>query len=282
MNAQLSIAKFAELLEILAADPRGPENEADAAYPEWVRSSVSAAGTKLRVLRHMLASARSEKPALLDVGAQVGAMAAYAARLGFRVAAVDYPNYARRFGAILKPHGVDYHSCDIAREPLPFADVTFDFVTYMDVIEHHSFSPKRVLLEIFRVLRPGGQVIITTPNHASIYNRISLLAGRSVNDDFRYFFEDCAARDFYPGHHREYTRRDLRYALAATGFRVRECKVFDEDADSLRYALRRNGNGSKFRTYLNLGAAWAGTLTGALRLPFGRLLWAVAERPESA
>jgi 2-polyprenyl-3-methyl-5-hydroxy-6-metoxy-1,4-benzoquinol methylase len=55
------------------------------------------------------------------------------------------------------------------------------------VIEHHSHSPKRVLEEIRRVLKPGGCVIISTPNQASIYNRITILTGGSVADPFDYF-----------------------------------------------------------------------------------------------
>ncbi|HEY4741389.1 MAG: methyltransferase domain-containing protein [Candidatus Acidiferrales bacterium] len=39
-------------------------------------------------------------------------------------------------------------------ERLPFADNSFDFVTYTDIIEHHAFSPKRVLAEFIVYLFP--------------------------------------------------------------------------------------------------------------------------------
>ena len=86
---------------------------------------------------------------------------------------------------------------------LPFADNSFDFVTYTDVIEHHAFSPTRVLAEIHHVLVPDGRLIVATPNHASIYNRIKLFFGGSVNDNFDYFFNTNADVKTYDGHHRE-------------------------------------------------------------------------------
>jgi 2-polyprenyl-3-methyl-5-hydroxy-6-metoxy-1,4-benzoquinol methylase len=283
LNNAPTLAGFNAILEKLAADPRGRASDQDEGYPYWVRHSVAAGGTKLRVLRHLLRNVPSgEVPCLLDLGAQVGAMAAYATQLGFRVSAVDYQFYARRFAPMLAAYGVQYTACDVGREPLPYADASFHFVTYMDVIEHHSFSPRRVLAEIRRVLQPGGQVIITTPNHTSIYNRLSLLAGRSVNDGFDHYFDVCGDMDTYPGHHREFTRAELRRALERSAFRVRECRVFDESPASQWYFMRHNrganGDARGFHACANLGAAVAGKVFEAARLPFGRLLWAVGEK----
>ena len=271
------IRRFDAILEAIANDPRGPSGAEDTAYPAWARHSIAAGGTKLRVLHYMLAHARSSHPRFLDVGAQVGAMVAYAAELGFQSHALDLPHYARRFSVIAADYGVDYRSCDLSNEPLPFPDDSFDFVSYMDVVEHHAFSSKRVFLEIHRVLAPGGRVIITTPNHASLYNRLSLLAGRSVNDSFDYYFTTCAEHPIYPGHHREFTRSELRRALEATSFDVIECRVIDEDPASQAYCMRvvAPARGS----YLNLALACIGKLWAAARLPFGRLLWAVGEKP---
>ena len=281
---KLSLKQLEPILEALATDPRGPADATDTAYSAWVRDTVCAAGTKLRVLRYMLENAspvNGHAPRLLDVGAQLGVVVAYASTLGFRTAAVDYPLLARRFGPILEQFGVEYRACDVAREALPFEDGSFEFVTYMDVIEHHAFSPKRVLREIHRVLAARGRVIVTTPNHASIYNRFSLLMGRSVHDDFSYYFDSCAADDPYPGHHREYTRNELCRALEATSFRVLKCSVIDEDPASYLYCVRRRCNssvGAKAGCYLMIAVALLGRIWPALHLPFGRLLWAVAEK----
>ncbi len=288
-----------QVLETIAGDPRIPPN-----FTGWIRSSLRTCGWKIHALRYIQSHASSNVPAsvppvslppdagspsLLDAGAQFGALAIYAAKLGCRVSAVDYGPNAKIYRAIAADHGVDYRECDVGAEPLPFPDNSFDFVTYTDVIEHHSFSSKRVLQEIHRVLEPGGRLILLTPNHASIYNRVRLLLGRSVNDEFDYFFNTCADDKVYDGHHREYTRREIHTALQETQFRVLECRVVEQDLAALRYALRRDPDGSHATpatrdsflrqvAYRESVLCALGKIWMALHLPFGRWIWAVGEK----
>jgi SAM-dependent methyltransferase len=265
-----------QTLEMIASDPRIPPN-----FRDWIRASIRSGGGKNQVLRYILDHAPSggAAPRVLDVGAQFGALAVYAVTLGCHAAAVDYGPSAKTFQKVAVDHGVDYKQCDIGAESLPFSDNQFDFVTYTDVMEHHSFSPKRILREIHRVLAPGGQIILVTPNHASLYNRLKLLLGGSVNDDFDYFFDQSAEERIYGGHHREYTRAELKAALRRTEFRVRECRVFEQDLASLLYYLRRHRTAQKFfpesRDLLlsALGKIWA-----FLHLPLGRWIWVVGEK----
>jgi hypothetical protein len=111
-----------------------------------------------------------------------------------------------------------------------------------------------------------------------------LLRGRSINDTFDYFFESADKQPVYLGHHREYTRVELRAALERTGFRVLQCSVIDEGlrsqlphfrrerARGLIPALRSRG---KFLAASVLGNVWSG-----LALPFGRVLWAAGQKAD--
>jgi SAM-dependent methyltransferase len=264
------------VLESIASDSRLPPN-----YSQWVRASLRMAGWKVRTLQYVLdhAPANSNPPSILDVGAQFGSLAVYARKLGCRASAVDYGSYAKRFREIAVDCGVDYRECDLGSEALPFADRSFDFVTYTDVIEHHSFSSKRVLREIHRVLVPGGRLILLTPNHASIYNRLKLLAGRSVQDDLDYFFETSAEDAVYDGHHREYTRAEVRTILQRTQFRVRECRVVEQELGPLlRFVSRNQAESRGLSTSRDLLLCALGKLWTPLRLPFGRWIWAVGEK----
>jgi 2-polyprenyl-3-methyl-5-hydroxy-6-metoxy-1,4-benzoquinol methylase len=270
---------FDEVLKFLARElsPNDPVGET------WILNSITAAGVKLRTLQFILERSSPEIPsALLDIGAQVGSLVIYATRLGMRASAVDLPDFFEKFAQPSLKCGVDYKPCDITTSPLPFADRSFDYVSYLDVIEHHPHSPKRVLEEIRRVLRPGGCVIISTPNQASIYNRIKLLTGGSVSDPFDYFFESTAQMTPYPGHHREYVRSELRSALAASEFRVLDCRVIDEDFRPALMLMSRERNGHFFqqlwRHRKDLGPTALGQIWSLLGLPFGRVLWAVAEK----
>ena len=265
-----------QVLELIAKDPRIPSN-----FQHWVRSSIRNGGWKLRTLRYILdhAPSNTAQPVLLDVGAQFGSLALYAVKLGCRVAAVDYGPTAKPYKEIGTDQGVDYRECNVGCERLPFPDSVFDFVTYTDVLEHHSFSSKRVLLEINRVLAPGGCLVLMTPNHASIYNRFKLLFGKSVNDELDYFFNTCAEDEVYDGHHREYTQAEIKTILESTQFRVRECRVVEQDLTSLLYYLRRDRQRFEVRPYVgDLLLCALGTIWMRLHLPFGRWIWAVGEK----
>ncbi len=48
---------------------------------------------------------------------------------------------------------------------LPFADASFDFAFASDVIEHVT-APAPWVREVLRVVRPGGRILLTTPNYA--------------------------------------------------------------------------------------------------------------------
>jgi SAM-dependent methyltransferase len=267
---------LAQILERIASDARMPPN-----FPDWIRGSIRSGGGKNRVLRYVLGHALygGTPPRVLDVGTQFGSLAVYAVKLGCHAAAVDYGPAAKTFQKVAVDHGVDYKQCDVGAEPLPFSDNQFDFVSYTDVMEHHPFSPKRVLREIHRVLVPGGRVIVVTPNHASLYNRLMLFFGGSVNDDFDYFYDTCAEERIYEGHHREYTRAELTTALRRTQFRVRECRVLDQDLASLLYYLRRHRTRAEVLTESrDLVLSALGEIWGVLHLPFGRWIWAVGEK----
>jgi len=64
------------------------------------------------------------------------------------------------------------------QKPLPIADESVDVVILQEVIEH---LPNQLftLTEIFRILKPGGELFLTTPSRSSIQARLSYLAFES-------------------------------------------------------------------------------------------------------
>lgn len=65
--------------------------------------------------------------------------------------------------------------CDL-EEGLPFEDNSFDLVYAAELIEH-LYNPDFFLEECYRVLRPEGTIIISTPNMHAWYNRFLFLLG---------------------------------------------------------------------------------------------------------
>lgn len=94
----------------------------------------------------------------LDVGCGEGSNTRQLARLGARMSAVDIaPTFVRyaRASEVADPLGIDYVVGDGMQ--LPFADGAFDFATaFMSLMDMPD--PARALLQMRRVVRPGGFV----------------------------------------------------------------------------------------------------------------------------
>ena len=86
----------------------------------------------------------------------------------------------------------------------------FDVIVAADVIEHLS-PPGEVLRDMLRVLRPGGQVLLSVPNFAHWYPRIRVAAGL-FGYDRRGILDET--------HLRFFTRATLHRLVRASGFEI--------------------------------------------------------------
>ncbi len=148
-----------------------------------------------------------------------------------RVHAVDKTDHLReRF----ERQGVDFRTCDLGGEDsLPFDDDTMDVIIFTEVLEHLFRPPTEVLSDMRRVLRPGGRLIISVPNIASLKKRIAMVLGRSPLQDP----DEVMKRGWMHGygHVHEYTRRELLTVLRRAGFRIdRTCGINFRARDAIR------------------------------------------------
>ena len=110
---------------------------------------------------------------------------------------------------------VAYEAFNIETDPFPYADESFDVVIFSELIEHLGVNPVRALAEIHRVLRPGGVVVVTTPNALSLERLATFLRGGSQMVDRYSPLFGYGAR-----HNREYNPHELRALLEGTGFAI--------------------------------------------------------------
>jgi SAM-dependent methyltransferase len=157
------------------------------------------------------------KPAcILDIGCGDGAATTEAERAnpGHRVVGLDWSadalERASRHGLTLVRAGVE--------SGLPVRSQVADVVIMSELIEH-LVDTDAALDEAYRVLKPGGTLLLSTPNLAAWYNRGLLAVGMQP------VFSEVSLRGIYgrpgsqvAGHLHMFTRRALVGLLAARGF----------------------------------------------------------------
>jgi 2-polyprenyl-3-methyl-5-hydroxy-6-metoxy-1,4-benzoquinol methylase len=149
-------------------------------------------------VRDLLRGSRAGQ--LLDVGCGQGLLWSYVRDVcdGYiGVDAITYEGFPRE-GRLI--------AADLER-PLPLRDGVADVVASVETIEHLE-NPRAFVRELVRVVRPGGVVILTTPNQLSALSLLTLLLRQRFAA-----FQDV----HYPAHRTALLEIDLRRIAAEAG-----------------------------------------------------------------
>ena len=165
----------------------------------------------------------------VDFGCGRGEFLDLASPQGLEGVGLDYwlPNVAAR-AAAKRPAVVAN-----LNDPLPFREGSLDGATLIEVIEH-IVRAEALAAELGRVIRPGGWLIVTTPNVAHWTYRWRALTGHPPKQEGY--------------HYRFFTRRKLTKLLSTAGFEVRGSASFGKQALLSKLGrLVGRGRGYKFR-----------------------------------
>lgn len=135
----------------------------------------------------------------------------------------------RRSGEVVR---VESDLFDVERDEFPYPDASFDAVIFSELIEHLGLNPVWTLSEIHRVLRPGGVVIVTTPNKLSLGRFATFLQGGSQMVDRYSPLFGAGAR-----HNREYGAFELCELVEGCGFAIEALRVRNLAPTPLRWRL---------------------------------------------
>lgn len=99
----------------------------------------------------------------------------------------------------------------------PYEDERFDLVISCEMVEHLALDPMNVFAEANRVLRPGGYLLVSTPNAVSLQNLIKTFAfmAPSLAPHYRL---PRNLESIYQRHNRELTPGALHELFRASGF----------------------------------------------------------------
>lgn len=209
---------------------------------------------------------------LLDVGCGAGDQLRRMRAFGWDVSGLEPDAQAV---AAAQAAGLDVRHGDLLS--LRWPDAAFDAVTMVHVIEH-LVDPQRHLLECLRILRPGGRLVVITPNVRSLGHR-------------------CFTRDWRglepPRHLQLYSPASLRRTLHDAGLEVERLRTRARgSARLLRISAQlrqaRRGGQARLAPRTRGAARWLWRIPGglerllvALRFPLGEELVAVARKPET-
>ncbi len=142
---------------------------------------------------------------ILDVGCGSGANSAMLAAKGHNLHGIDLSEAAIEK---YRKQGFDGRSGDI-ESGLDYPDTSFDIVFCSEVIEHMT-SPELLVAEMNRVLKPGGLLVLSTPNSAFWLYRLAGLLGYTVSELQ------------HPKHFQFFSRRSLLKLLNGANFRPKK------------------------------------------------------------
>lgn len=128
-------------------------------WPLWMVNGLT---TEAGYLRFMTL-ANEPVGALLDVGCGGGRFLNRMQKRGWQVEGSDFDEQATK--KVTTRYGIKTHVGDLSQCALP--SNSFDAITMSQTIEH-LYTPDATLRECLRILKPGGLLVMTTPNVNSI------------------------------------------------------------------------------------------------------------------
>jgi len=171
---------------------------------------------------------------VLDIGSAWGYNVMVLTKLGKKTIGMDL--VVDQFAAgsrIAAANGLEFPVVGADASSLPFGDGEFAGITMVETFEHiFDGDREKAVAECFRVLRPGGRMVLSTPNHGSLVERLKRMIVRVPWLRRRlptmcYPVEQVGRSEYHPyRYHRPHPAGKIADLLERQGFRVLKVKYF--------------------------------------------------------
>ncbi len=160
---------------------------------------------------------------------------------------------------VVAPDGREF-TCDVdlfdaEKDPYPYADSSFNTVLCCELIEHLFHDPMHMMAEINRILKPGGHLVLTTPNITNLRSLHAVIQGWHPGF-FHTYVRPNPDGSFDARHNREFAPHDMDVMFPASGLEIElmETRWFHEPDAKNRYwdremiaLLRKHGDSLNLR-----------------------------------
>ena len=152
---------------------------------------------------------REKRRTILDLGCGNGSLSHELSKLGFEVYGIDRSESGIQIAREAFPE-VRFSLGDVEDDLAsdPFRAERFDVVVSTEVVEH-LYRPRRLIQNAFRLLKPSGHFIISTPYHGWLKNVLLALSGK-MDNHFTALWDG--------GHIKFWSRETLSGLLTEQGF----------------------------------------------------------------
>jgi glycosyltransferase involved in cell wall biosynthesis/SAM-dependent methyltransferase len=167
----------------------------------------------------------SSKDRILEMGAYLHITPALKTKLGYgEVRGCYYGPAGRTDNRLVTSESGETFACkidlfDAEKDLFPYQNAYFRTILCCELIEHLPNDPMHMMLEINRILRPGGHLVLTTPNITSLRAVAGILQGFHPML-FPAYIRPRESGEVEARHAREYTPNEIKVLLAGAGFEV--------------------------------------------------------------
>jgi glycosyltransferase involved in cell wall biosynthesis/SAM-dependent methyltransferase len=162
---------------------------------------------------------------ILEMGAYLQITPALKTKLGYGdVRGCYYGKLGRTDHRVVESAEGETFGCqidhfDAEKDPFPYPNGHFSTVLCCELIEHLFEDPMHLMSEVNRILKPGGHLVLTTPNVAALRGISAILQGYHPGF-FHAYIKPAESGEVDARHNREYTPREIHQLLDNSGFEV--------------------------------------------------------------